>query len=41
LLTRSLLLFKTNRLADFRVHVINDGHDVAHQSVDLMEAIYG
>jgi ABC-type nitrate/sulfonate/bicarbonate transport system ATPase subunit len=31
LLTQSLLLFKNNRLADFRVH------DVAHQSVDLNE----
>lgn len=41
LLTDSLLLFDTYRLAKYRVHdVAHDGNE-AHQVVDLMEAIYG
>ncbi len=39
LLTESLLLFKTNRLAEYRVHPLV--HDEAQKGVDLMEAIYG
>jgi NitT/TauT family transport system ATP-binding protein len=37
LLTESLLLFRTNRLAEYRVHDVMG----EHAGVDLMEAIYG